>query len=89
VQIISTDPAAPTLVASYTFTAADQGKHTFGLFLHTPGKVIIIASDSLKPTAVTGKRLSTVAAAAAVRHAAVNHLEGVNTHDLNVVVRLW
>jgi streptogramin lyase len=86
VQIISTDSAALTLVASYTFTAADQGKHTFtGLFLHTPGKVIIIASDSLKPTAITGKRLVTVAAAAALRHAAVNRLEGVN----NVVVPLW
>jgi hypothetical protein len=73
IQILSTDPAAATLVAQYTFTASDQGKHTFtGLVLHTAGKVIVSAGDSQRPTIVNGThRMTVAAAAAAVHHAAL------------------
>jgi hypothetical protein len=45
VGFTSSDPTA-TLPASYTFTAADQGVHTFsGLILRTPGTQFITAQD--------------------------------------------
>jgi hypothetical protein len=41
----SSDPAAAFLPASYTFTAADQGSHTFTVTLKTAGSQQLYASD--------------------------------------------
>jgi hypothetical protein len=58
---------------------AHQGKHTFtGVLLHTPGKVIIVGSDPLKPTTVSGTGLATVTAGTAALHTALA-LDGITT----------
>ena len=49
VQLTSSDPQA-TLPASYAFTAADAGVHTFTVTLMTAGVQSIIATDTLKPS---------------------------------------
>ena len=45
VTLTSTDPQA-VLPASYTFTAADEGKHTFPVTLETAGTQSITATDA-------------------------------------------
>ncbi len=66
VKIMSSDPLAMTLLASYTFTAADAGKHTFTFTmpatLQTVGKQTLTATDILKAT-IVGSRVITVTAA--------------------------
>ena len=68
VHFTSSDPAA-TLPADYTFTAADQGVHTFtnGVTLVTAGNQTITATDTVT-SSITGKAAVSVVAAAA------NHL---------------
>jgi hypothetical protein len=49
VKLSSTDPAAPTLVSSYTFSAGigkDNGVHTFSTALKTGGSQTITATDT-------------------------------------------
>jgi hypothetical protein len=53
VHFTSTDTQA-TLPADYTFTAADQGVHTFTLTLRTAGSQTITASDTFAGTPSTG-----------------------------------
>jgi sugar lactone lactonase YvrE len=45
VYLSSSDPAAAFLPASYAFTAADQGSHTFTVTLKTAGSQQLYASD--------------------------------------------
>ncbi len=45
VHFTSSDPAA-VLPANYTFTAADNGVHTFTVYLNTPGAESITATDT-------------------------------------------
>jgi hypothetical protein len=45
VYLSSSDPAAAFLPSSYTFTAADQGSHTFTVTLKTAGSQQLYASD--------------------------------------------
>jgi streptogramin lyase len=64
VHFTSTDPQA-TLPADYTFTAADNGVHTFsGVILRTPGSHSITATDKVTGT-ITGSAPVNVVAAAA------------------------
>jgi streptogramin lyase len=72
VQITSNDPAAPTLLASYTFSASDLGKHTFtGLMLQTPGHSWTITVTDSRRSLVLGRAVVTVTGGAApsLRHA--------------------
>ena len=70
IQFTSTDGAA-TLPASYTFTAADNGSHTFtsGLILRTAGLQVVTATDAANAT-ITGSRSVVVGPATPVNFAA-------------------
>jgi hypothetical protein len=65
VQFTSTDGAA-TLPLNYTFTAGDQGTHTFpaGVTLRTPGNQIVTVRDVANAT-ITGSDAVVVAAGSA------------------------
>jgi hypothetical protein len=69
VALTSSDPNA-VLPASYTFTAADQGQHTFNVQLQTAGTPSLLAKDTADGT-LTGTASVTVVPAA-VDHFAVN-----------------
>jgi hypothetical protein len=61
VYLTSSDPAA-VLPAAYTFTAADQGTHTFSVTLNDPGTQSLTATDTAV-NSVTGGALVAVALA--------------------------
>jgi hypothetical protein len=68
VHFTSSDPQAG-LPADYTFTAADQGSHTFTITLRTAGLQSVSASDLLAPTvtgSVTGINVTPAAASSFV-----------------------
>ena len=48
VHLTSTDPAA-SLPAAYTFTAGDNGTHTFAITLNSSGKFSVTVSDTATP----------------------------------------
>jgi hypothetical protein len=62
VHFTSSDGAA-VLPADYTFTSADNGKHTFSVTLNTAGSETITVTDTTH-TAVTGHATVSVTAAA-------------------------
>lgn len=66
VALTSTD-SADTLPASYTFTAADHGMHTFSLTPAATGSDTITATDSATST-ITGSATVSVTAPATVTH---------------------
>lgn len=89
VAFTSTDPAA-TLPARYTFTAADNGVHTFpGVVLRSSGARTVTVADTVTP-AVTGSLTVTVASAAGVYTwgAATGGLGDGSTTDRRTPVRV-
>jgi ELWxxDGT repeat protein len=66
VQFTSSDPQA-VLPGNYTFTAADNGVHTFSITLKTSGSQSITAGDTIVPTGAGTEAGITVTAAAASR----------------------
>jgi ELWxxDGT repeat protein len=64
VHFTSSDPQA-ALPADYTFTAADQGVHTFSAILKTAGSQSITSSDTVVPGGVSTQAGITVNPAAA------------------------
>jgi ELWxxDGT repeat protein len=66
VHVASSDPRA-TLPGDYTFTAADQGVHTFSATLKTEGSQSIIINDTATSGAAATQLSSTVTPAAASR----------------------
>jgi hypothetical protein len=65
VHLTSSDPSA-VLPADYTFTAADQGTHTFSVTLKTAGNDTITATDTVDGS-ITGSTSVTVNPAAAAQ----------------------
>src|SRR5262249_12632777 len=55
----SSAAAAATLPPDYTFTAADQGVHTFSVTLRTAGSQTVTATDTRAP-AITGQTAVTI-----------------------------
>jgi hypothetical protein len=64
VHFSSSDPGA-TLPANYTFTAADQGLHSFSATLRTDGLQSVIAADTRSP-AISGQTVIGVAPVAGI-----------------------
>ena len=64
VALTSSDPHA-VLPASYTFTAADAGTHTFAVTLDTAGTQSITATDTVTSSITGSESGITVQAAAA------------------------
>ncbi len=67
VDLTSTDPQADFQPASYTFIAADDGKHTFTVTLDTAGTQSITATDA-NDSSITGSETNIVVQAAGPRH---------------------
>ncbi|MET0788826.1 MAG: hypothetical protein ABWY33_06240 [Cellulomonas sp.] len=70
ITLTSDDARMPTLVAGYTFTAADRGVRTFTASLRTAGSRLITAKDVAKPT-ITGRSAPVVVAPGAAARFAV------------------
>jgi len=64
VSLTSSDPQA-LLTSSYTFAAADAGKHTFSVTLETAGTQSITASDTVTPSLTAAESNIAVTAGAA------------------------
>jgi hypothetical protein len=78
VRFTSSDPQA-VLPATYQFTAADQGRHTFSATLKTAGTRSLTATDS-GAGALTGSQAGIVVSAAALDHFAVTtSADGIST----------
>jgi hypothetical protein len=69
VSLTSSDGSA-TLPASYTFTAADHGRHTFEVTFQTTGLQTVTATDTAT-SSITGQAALTVDAAGTATHFAV------------------
>ncbi|WP_315097058.1 hypothetical protein [uncultured Cellulomonas sp.] len=65
VVLTSDDPRTPTVHSGYTFTATDNGTHTFTATLRTAGTRVLTATDGTR----SGTTRVTVAAATAARFA--------------------
>ena len=71
-----TSPAAtprPSLPASYTFTGADAGTHTFSVTLETAGTQSITATDTVAPS-ITGSETGIIGAAGRGQYAGGHRL---------------
>jgi hypothetical protein len=74
VSFSDTDTGA-TLPANYTFTAADQGIHTFTFTPSTTGSETLTVTDTSSST-ITGSATATITAAPTASHFAVVRLPG-------------
>jgi hypothetical protein len=94
VHFTSSDPQATAgsgLPADYTFTAADQGQHSFGVTLKTAATQSITATDSADST-VTGSQSDIAVSAAAADHFSLSgpssgSVAAGTAFDLTVTVR--
>src|SRR5262249_35268027 len=75
VHFTSSDPQA-VLPADYTFTAADQGVHTFTATLKTPGSQSITTTDTVVP--ITGAQTGIMVNPAAARRLLLSAPASIN-----------
>jgi hypothetical protein len=79
---LSSSDAAATLPADYTFTAADQGMHTFSVTLRMAGSQSVTATDTLAP-ALTAQTVVSVAPVASLSGPAVGAINQDLTFTLS------
>src|SRR5262245_21239131 len=76
-----TSSAAASLPADYTFSAADQGTHTFSIIVQTAGSQTVTATDTHSP-ALTAQTAVTVLPAASLSGPAVGPINQALTFTL-------